>query len=803
MRPKQLKERRGLIIPLVAVGMVALVGVVALAVDIGRLALAKSACQAAADASAIAGARSLDGTQDLSAATAAASSAATSYQILGTNITAGEVAVSHGSYHYDVAGQIFTPQIPAVAPDNYNLTKVTITHTVSTTFAKVLGSKMTTVSATSTAAHRPRDIAIVLDYSGSMNNESDLWNCESYLGTMNGTPNNTDPVFPNWGPYATTFSSLATLQCTSSDTRVGMCNVTQTVNGITPLVKDFWQNNFGASGVAAFTPAANTTTAPVSGDVYLTATSGKCLLSWSDTSAAKKYATFYGYTQGPGYWGKTFFVWPPEPSDVKPTAGNTTSFPAWGSAATGWDWRKLYFLNNAGTAPVSSNLNLWSSAGAWNDPSGNYRINYKAILAWIKASPNIFPSQLRAGNVLYYSSIPTDVPAASYDHTKLNNTITNADQRFWKEYIDYVVGVWRDPLGTIQHSGSSTCSYGPDFTAGSSRTPTITGPDGSTTPFVGTSDNPKRPRHRLWFGPMTMVQYISDTGLLPGTSHDVSMIAAKLGVAGALQDVKINHPNDLVSLIMFNRPPYTGEPTEVGAFGTPQVPFTKDVDSLTNALWYPPNSSTADVRPWDSNGMQTPRAHGDYNSNTATDYGFMLAYNQFSSNQSLVASGVGGLGRKGAHKIVILETDGMANQSSTATFSNNGAYQSYYKVGSFGTASTSSTDPATSCKAVAQKICAMDTDSPPGFGQPQRPVEIDCIAFGAVFEPTASGSEQANAITFLQGLSTIGGTTFPSSSSDPDNGYKWCIGTLQQRQDKLQTAFTKILDETESIILVK
>ena len=87
--------------------------------------------------------------------------------------------------------------------------------------------------------------------------------------------------------------------------------------------------------------------------------------------------------------------------------------------------------------------------------------------------------------------------------------------------------------------------------------------------------------------------------------------------------------------------------------------------------------------------------------------------------------------------------------------------------------------------------------------QPQRPVEIHCIAFGAVFEPTASGSEQANAIAFLQTLSNTGGTTFPSSASDPNNGYKWCIGTLSDRQSKLQTAFTKILDETEDIILVK
>jgi hypothetical protein len=104
---------------------------------------------------------------------------------------------------------------------------------------------------------------------------------------------------------------------------------------------------------------------------------------------------------------------------------------------------------------------------------------------------------------------------------------------------------------------------------------------------------------------------------------------------------------------------------------------------------------------------------------------------------------------------------------------------------------------------LAQRICALDTASPPGYAKPQRPVEIHCIAFGAIFESTASGSEQGSAIAFLQTLSTLGGTTFPSSANDPDNGYKWCIGSLSDRQAKLQTAFTKILDETESIILVK
>ena len=78
-----------------------------------------------------------------------------------------------------------------------------------------------------------------------------------------------------------------------------------------------------------------------------------------------------------------------------------------------------------GVTPVNDDTALWDNNGNWLQPSGNYVINYKAILNWIvNVGPNPFPSQLRSGNILYYSSIPTDVPAASYNHTVLNSTIS-------------------------------------------------------------------------------------------------------------------------------------------------------------------------------------------------------------------------------------------------------------------------------------------------------------------------------------------------------------------------------------------
>ena len=599
-----------------------------------------------------------------------------------------------------------------------------------------------------------------------------------------------------------TFSPLALMQCTSTDPRVGFCNVTQAVSGVPAMVNDYYQNARGATAVAAFTTAPSTITNTANGgDQYLPKKSTTTpAMTWKDITgssstgfngyAASQGGKFNGYIQGPGYWGKTFFIWPPDPIN---------------------DWRKLYFQLSVGGAGVNDDRLLFDSTGVLQNPTGNFVINYKAILAWIKTSPNPFPTVLRSGNIQFYGSIPTDVPTSAYTWSNANSQITNADQRFWKEYIDYTLGVWQDPFGNIQTPGNPSCSIGTDFTAGASSSGTgisITGPDANDPngrSYINSTDNPKRPRHRFWFGPMTLVQFLSDTGRLPGTSHDISMIAAKLGISGALTDIQNNHPDDLVSLLLFSRPAYSGEPSEVGDFNTPQYSLGNNYTSMINGLWYPPGYTTADCTPWSSNGVLTPRAHGDYDANTATDYGFMLAYNQFSCNSSLQSASLGGFGRKGSQKIVILETDGMANQASGASTNNSGSYQSYYMIRPGDTVTASGSDPGTSAVNVATNICALDSNTSglPGYATTRKPVLINCIAFGAVFEPTASGSESTSAVSLLQQLSTVGGTVFPSSASDPTNGYKWCIGTLAQRQSLLQQAFINILDDTVAVVLVQ
>jgi hypothetical protein len=91
----------------------------------------------------------------------------------------------------------------------------------------------------------------------------------------------------------------------------------------------------------------------------------------------------------------------------------------------------------------------------------------------------------------------------------------------------------------------------------------------------------------------------------------------------------------------------------------------------------------------------------------------------------------------------------------------------------------------------------------PGFSTGRKPMVVHTIAFGAIFEPSASGSQAANAVSLLQQISSIGGTVFPNSSADPTNGYKWCIGNLAQRQAKLVQAFSKIMDDGIAVSLVQ
>ena len=321
--------------------------------------------------------------------------------------------MQHGAYHYNYSSMTFTPQFPPVSPDNYNLTQVTVTPGVSSFFSRIFGLTSLNVQATATAAYRPRDVAIVLDFSGSMNNETDLWNCESYLGSMLNTPNNTDPVFPQWGVYSPSFSSGATFQCTSTRSA-----------GRQLQHHDSHRRHPGAGERLLFQQPRRLGGFGLHGRRHRHQHQpGRRQLSDHEPEHVHDPRSKHLRNQRqhepdehrqqelrqPGIQVLT----PARPSTATPK-GRTTGARRSSSGrpirpTTGG---RTSSSCSDGVTPVNDNTALWDSNGNWLNPPGNYVINYKAILNWISnVGPNPFPSQLRSGNILYYSAIPTDVPA--------------------------------------------------------------------------------------------------------------------------------------------------------------------------------------------------------------------------------------------------------------------------------------------------------------------------------------------------------------------------------------------------------
>ncbi|HJZ93079.1 MAG TPA: pilus assembly protein TadG-related protein, partial [Gemmataceae bacterium] len=202
-------RRAGAVLPLVTVCLVGLIAFVALAIDIGMMAVARTQAQSAADVAALAGARTLDGSvgNNKTNAEAEAKEAAKSNYILATKITDAKIAAGFpktGVYKYNATAQRFEADFVNTPGTNesYGAMQIRITTQQDTYFGRVLGVNAMTVSAESTAVHRPRDIAISLDFSGSMKFSSEF-NYPPISGTANVTGTlNPDDRFPRFGPWS-------------------------------------------------------------------------------------------------------------------------------------------------------------------------------------------------------------------------------------------------------------------------------------------------------------------------------------------------------------------------------------------------------------------------------------------------------------------------------------------------------------------------------------------------------------------------------------------------------------------------
>lgn len=864
-------KRPGTIVPLLAVTIVAVFALVALAVDIGLMALARTHCQNAADVGATSGVRVLTGdastNNNYAQAAPTARSGATANKILNAAITDGMVNTEVGYYSYDSTAQRFKPYFTGSKPDSESWTavRVTVKGSQPMFFAKVLGINSLPAEARSTAVHRPRDVAIVLDFSGSMKYSSEPAYPSS--GTITGSLN-PDPAFPKFGHYSV--SSFQNVMQRTTD-YIDTGGETHAINNFTmasdngpAMVRDFlfrdpangnaltedafhrpsspydwasradkwacpapsdWDvlsgtnaafgtplNNTGKCGDPAprvsksFTSGNYATTVSrfLQNNDTLSSSSKTTILgpdngnfdpptqtptpySTADTQGYGRY--FKGYTIGPGYYGKTFFYWPPDPRFHPSAVTNSPNTNGLAQDTNGrWmaDWRKRFFFNGGTSNPLDgNNSRLWdTTTKQWRQASGTtYAVNYSAILAWIKSGPQVLPPNLRAGRVLYYSAIPDTIPSSGLSQ----------DQLFWKSYIDYVIG---NGSATVQRQ----TGYGrhPDSDSSFGTTKITSNPTGSSDPYMNYTDNPVRPRLQFWFGPLSMLCFLSDNNSssfarnwMPGTCHESQCWQLKAGVNSALDDIKKNHPNDWVGLIYFSG---------LQSYTTERVFLGRDYPRMKNALFFPFNTldnlsdTTYEVRPYNSSFTDTAAGNvPNANGSTSPECGFKLAYNQFSCR-------TGYNGRRGATKMVIFETDGVPNTRTTATFNNSGAYQSYYSSLTLGAnIGNGESSVLTNTKAAAQQICNLDTAASPGYSTARTPVRIHSIAFGDLFETT--GATKNMALQFVLDIQKIGGTS--ASTDTTIESYKIITGTYTTRIDNLRQAFERIMQSGVQVSIIE
>lgn len=982
---KRSERRSGSILPLVAICIVAVLGMIALAIDIGMVAVARNQCQNAADSSAMAGARTINGNDDGNYSNVPINtiSAANANYVFGKAIdgkpkddwsdpakkpnsytyNSGQIKVEIGSYAYvfdnnNSSKEGFVLKIPRDDTEPYSAVRTTVTFQGGFAFGRVFGLTSFNTSAQAVAVHRPRDVIIIMDLSGSMRFQS--LPARPYNGSRTNSMN-PESVFPIFGHYSD--QAGAALQGTTS-VKTGSgeyydpANLTVQTNSGPPIMEYWFQNDAGAkpsSANRAFSRAADTQASLPGGDNYLKTTQDtgssypSTVAGFVKTPAGdlnfERYgyqayrSSYSGYTEGPGYWGKTFFIWPPDPRGV--SLGKEDANVAANQANNGAkDWRQRFFIKrNVSTSKLywlDQNSILWptSSSTSFNTRTPSHssgqvtvtesgvnvtydlKINYAAILEWLtNQNPKPFPSRLRAGRIKYYDALP------NYADTTLNNrwwtTASSSlalNERFWKGYIDFVLGVRETGAGTYSNTTSSpgsgtalsrlignagwfswgtfqvgqkpdTTNYqtgainnGAGYPAGTPagtninvksvpaapavgqfvkvgadpmiyKLTNVTVVSGTTVSFqldvatsnvfnnndairfyntlplyMSYSDNPRRPRHQYWFGPMTLVDYLGNYNAnqfwWPGNVPEAQSWSCKVGIQTVIDDIKKNHPNDFVGMTFFSSPKYSRTDTS-GQHNRAVVPLGRNYQMLKDSLWFPPSTIVAgvtEITPWDADFQNVPRAKGG----TSPGMSFMISYNLLSSSVSNLRTYcdpqpqyyglAGGLGRKGAARMIIFETDGAPNTRAVASVGGSGA-NSYYQVrikkpdditdASNTEFPTGGTYADADVFAVVTQICKLDTDGPPGYSTKRKPAQIYCIGYGTLFDPAnSSDPDQIDALNFFQMIQYIGNTsTNTDGASFPAT--QLIFGTHDERVNRMRQAFTNIMQGGVQVSLIQ
>lgn len=213
-------RRRGAVVVLAAVMMVVLLAMVAFAIDSGYMANTRTELQRAADAGAMAGAAALVQSNG------AARNAAWEYVQMNRS---GSRTIARSDVTIDLGKWNKTSKTFTVDNNSSSAVRVRITQgNNSVFFGRVLGRSSFTAYAEAVATYKPRDIMMALDYSASMNFDSQLCSIdelgrttvENYLRQMYQ-----DLGSPQYGNMQFTPQYISSSSSTAIKNALGLANV--------------------------------------------------------------------------------------------------------------------------------------------------------------------------------------------------------------------------------------------------------------------------------------------------------------------------------------------------------------------------------------------------------------------------------------------------------------------------------------------------------------------------------------------------------------------------------------------------
>jgi hypothetical protein len=364
------------------------------------------------------------------------------------------------------------------------------------------------------------------------------------------------------------------------------------------------------------------------------------------------------------------------------------------------------------------------------------------------------------------------------------------------------------------------------------------------------SDNPPRPLLRFWFSPILMVDLLHNCNMYENTSpygaglglnfflkqsgdsYEAPIYVAKQSFVAAVNTIQNNHPNDWFTTMSYSQPKASASDLN-GRQNCVGCPLGTNYNYATSSMLFPFSTINADgscnnteVTPYDSdpatstvpsaNFLEIPRGSGD----TCFAMGLMLAYNQFATTpttdtilRTYVSNSpitfptgmAGGLGRKGAQKVVIFETDGIPNCMATASLvttpAANGGY-SYYKIrydmnnpnnAEYPTVSPLGLNDSNVLGQIQTIIQQMQST----YSTSRNPFKLYTIGFGPVF----SGSDATMATQTLQSMQYWAGTQASASTALPSN--QIITGTASQMSTNMIDAYTSILESGVQIALIQ